>query len=419
MSILIAAIHAFVLVLVARQARPKQGVLRRVFWPAFVFKIGCGLLLGVLYTYYYDTGDTFNYFRDAGVLTEVARIDFLSWIELLFTAPPEALGLQLNEPRAIFLTRIASFFDLISNHHYWVISAWFSTACFFASWYLVQTLHKVIPSVTVPAILAFLFFPSATFWSSGLIKESLAMAGLFVLAALVVKLWAGRRPSIAEAVVGLGALWITWNLKYYYLAVFVPIAVALLIYRRAADSVSPSWRWTVWGSAFLVLLSIVAALHPNFSPDRLLHVIADNNAVYQSLSAPGDYVEFEYLTPSAISMLRYAPKALVSGLFRPMPWEASNGLQILASLENLLLLGLLVGAVWRWKAAWRSPYRTLAVAVIVYIAVLCIFLTISAPNFGTLSRYRVGYVSFFAVLLLANNPAVDFVGRFVRRLARH
>src|SRR5690606_10865836 len=104
--------------------------------------------------------------------------DFSAYLNILFHPSATASGLQLTDPRAIFLTRIASVFDVLTQHNYWLISAWFSFIGFLGAWYLVVTLRRLIPSVGVAAVVAFLFLPSATFWSSGLIKETLAMAGL-------------------------------------------------------------------------------------------------------------------------------------------------------------------------------------------------------------------------------------------------
>ncbi len=48
--------------------------------------------------------------------------------------------------------------------------------------------------------------------------------------------------------------------------------------------------------------------------------------------------------------------------------------------------------------------RLIVMAALVFICVLCIFLALSTPNLGTLSRYRVGFLPFFVLLTLADHP---------------
>jgi hypothetical protein len=58
----------------------------------------------------------------------------------------------------------------------------------------------------------------------------------------------------------------------------------------------------------------------------------------------------------------------------------------------------------------------LIAALMTYIFFLCIFIGLSTPNFGTLSRYRVGYEPYFVLLILAGSGAPGFLQRSVDRL---
>ncbi len=68
-------------------------------------------------------------------------------------------------------------------------SLYFSAISFFSSWFLVQKINRLFEGVQPAAILGFLFFPSVVFWSAGVIKESLAMAALFFLSLIFLKVW--------------------------------------------------------------------------------------------------------------------------------------------------------------------------------------------------------------------------------------
>jgi hypothetical protein len=161
--------------------------------------------------------------------------------------------------------------------------------------------------------------------------------------------------------------------------------------------------WTLAGSWLLVflILSFVASLtHPNFHLDRFLSVIVENNNTYT-----GDIIHYHNLSPDWSSALVNSPLALWSGLFRPIEFGGSVSVTaMVASVENLLLLVLVI-----WKlGSLRKPMaenRVIVFTTLVYITVLCIFLALSTPNLGTLSRYRVGFLPFFVLMILADHPA--------------
>ena len=97
-----------------------------------------------------------------------------------------------------------------------------------------------------------------------------------------------------------------------------------------------------------------------------------------------------------------SPWALFSGLFRPVIFEANSFFQFVIGVENLILLGLSIFNLKYLSRLWHSSERLLIFGVIMYIGLLVIFLTLSTPNFGTLSRYRVGFLPFMIFLLLYN-----------------
>jgi heme/copper-type cytochrome/quinol oxidase subunit 4 len=95
------------------------------------------------------------------------------------------------------------------------------------------------------------------------------------------------------------------------------------------------------------------------------------------------------------------------GLFRPFLWEADNIWQALVGFENLMILlaaGLALWACTRGKARSR-PHFILLLGVIHYVMILAVLLSLAAPNFGEISRYKISFLPFFVyILLLALHP---------------
>lgn len=403
---MLAVINGIVLLVIALWLWKRDtSVLHKFYWPALIVKCVAGISLGIIYSTYYDTSDTFAFFQLAVDQADLARNDLSSYFNFLFS---EQEGYFLGEHRTIFYTKITSVLALLTGNNYWITSIYFSVLSFFAAWYLSNTIARLFPEYKIAACIAFLFFPSVVFWSSGVIKESLAMAAMFFLTTLFLKLWVKERISILLILLSVVCGIIVFNLKYYYLAVFIPVAVSALVARalnEKLDIESSLKQFLLMAGVLICGFLAITFLHPNFSPSRILEVVAFNNKVFMDVCAPDDVIHFYNLEPTWASMLINAPWAFISGLFRPFVWEANTIFKFITGVENLVLLILTIFAIPYLKRIMHSPHRLLILAVILYCAVLSIFLALSTPNFGTLARYGVAYLP-FVVLLVFQQPSI-------------
>lgn len=399
----------------------EDAFLQKVYWPALFFKLLCGIALGLLYRYYYTVGDTYGYFHDGARLAKLAHSDFSLYVEFLWKGTKKyAIWHELNfqRPRATFMSKIASVLCLLTANNYWMVSLYLSFVSFIACWYLVKQIIRIHASLVLPAVVALLFLPSAVFWSSGLIKESIAMAALYFLTAIFLKIWLRERVKVYTWMLIPLALWILWGLKYYYLAVFLPVITTALVMKYLVMPRMKYRQWyillVVWSIVFIVPLWVASKVHPNFYPERFMNVIVENYRQFTYVSSPGDFIIYPSLKSEVGSIISYSPKALLSGLFRPFVWEARTGFQLLVAIENLILIALFVTSLARLKEIFVSKQRLLFLSAAVYVILLCIFLALSTPNYGTLSRYKTGFVSFFFLLVACNSPLVNRLKRFVQ-----
>lgn len=392
------------------------------YWPALLVKLFAGIALGLIYQYYYQIpGDTFLFFEDSRKLTDLARTDFFSYIHfLLIDDPAHPLWTEIvyQQSRALFMVKITSIFGLVSFDNYWVISLYFSLISFFCSWRLTDTVVGYFPSLRSSALAGFLFFPSIVFWSSGVIKESIAMAALLFLSSAVVRIWMGERFTWLDWLLVIFCAWIEWRLKYYYLAVFLPIAAAALITRRLSDTwrvKSMRLKVLLWSATFILPVVIISAIRPNFYPARILAVIVSSNREFVAMSDANDVIKYPALEPTLVSVASNIPRAIVSGLFRPFPWEADGIFQWLIAFENVLLFVLFITAVPGVTKLVQSKHRLLLFSIALYAFALCAFLALSTPNFGTLSRYRISFLPFYFLLITIENPLVKKLFAWTQR----
>lgn len=377
----------------------------RTFWLAFLSRVAGGIVLGLLYFDHYKVGDTISFWQDGNHLASLflespGKVVKFFWDD---SSVPEIVNaLQQQTPRSVFFVKICGFLSLISGGNYWVMATWLSFASFAGAWLLYRRLVEFYAPVRQAAALALFFVPSVVFWSSGLIKESLGLSALFVITACCLSWMNGKRVSAMELALMIVCLWVGWNLKYYWIGIFLPVTIpsviVSLIARKYANTAP--YQGFMWIGLFAAFLLLATNVHPNFYASRFLEVIYRNNLEFTRMSEPPRIVQYLNLEPEAASILTNAPAALIAGLFRPFIWESFNTLSWIASAENTVLLLLVLQALLFLKAIFRSPNRVLLYATIIYIVLLITFLALSTPNFGTLSRYRVGALPFLVLICL-------------------
>jgi hypothetical protein len=404
--------------------------LTRIYWPALAIKLVAGLAIGLLYIffYHYQTPDTFGFYEDGVKLAALAKDDFGGFLKFFWSNEGSVSftsTLNFTQPRAVFLSKIVSFFCLLTDNNYWLVSIYFSLFSFLCSWKLFRLVSNLFPGLTFSAGLSFLFLPSVVFWGAGLMKECLALGALFFLAAVVVKIWCRQKVFIHEIILSTFLCWLLWQLKYYYAAAFLPAMFTSVIVKFGLPYLNPKYskyEIILWLIFILLPLAFVTLLKENFHPDVFLNVVVKNYQQFQQLSSKGDAIVFDNLQPTVWSVLAHAPAALFFGLFRPFFWETNNILQLIASLENAAVFIVMIFSLRNLKTVFSSPHRLLILGVVLYALLLCLFFTLSTPNFGTLSRYKVGYLPFLFFVLSINNPVINklsvFTERFFSRIVR-
>jgi hypothetical protein len=390
----------------------QPGPLRKYYWPALLLRVLAGLAVGWLYFFHYGTGDTVSYWHDGTLIAEKIKSDPVGTLNFYFEDSPLFRQGLINEmPRALFFIKISGLVALLGGSNYWVMATIVSGISFLGAWYMFIKSSFYFPRFRWAAAVAFLFYPSTVFWSSGLIKESLGLGALFFLAGAFLSLVKLEKLRGWEWVIGLAALWIGWTLKYYWLGVFMPVALTAVIVAYLKNRKQDLGRLdlALWAGVFLLLLAFATSVHPNFYPHRFLEVIWQSHEEFMALTSPENAVRYTDLQPSFSSIIRNVPLALFSGLFRPLIFEQHNLLSLLAGIENLGLLVFVLTSLPYLVRVPKAPNRLLTMSVLVLVVVLSVFLALSTPNLGTLSRYKIGFLPFLVYIVLQNNYIVKWI----------
>ncbi len=396
----------------------KDNQLRPYFFPALCLKLVSGLLLGYLYlSYYDDLGDTLVFFKKANQLVNLAYSEPIGYIEYVLNSDISIIDIGLlGQPRALFFVKITSFFSLITRQSYWMTSLYFSFFSFVAIWYSVRVL---IAKYTYQEAIVFSFFfpPSVVFWSSGVIKESVALGAITLFVAATLKL-IENKGDFKNLIILLFSAVVLWKIKYYYAAVLFMVTTAYVLTTLAIQQ----WAYLKKGRVRITffyllicffLLAAVTLLHPNFQLGRFTSVVVDNYNQFESISQKGDFIEYDGLTKDWTSIIYHSPKALFSGLFRPYIWESSDVLKLLYSFENAFFLILTIYVFFCFPRKISEKDYLGILSILIFSVILIIFLSLSAPNFGTLIRYKTGVMPFLFLLVTANNTYIKKVMQFI------
>lgn len=383
----------------------------KLYWSAFICHFIAAIALGLLYQHYYSASDTWNFFTQASKLANLAKMDLSSYLKLLVNFDwDQRPYFTTHDFRSIVFVKIVSLFCLLGANNYWVCAGYFALLSFGASWFLFRKVKTYFKESTHTASIAFLFFPSVVFWSSGIVKETFALAALYLLTGIFLQFYYDKKIDKLILILTLFASAVLWTLKYYWAGVFFisaisALALQFLLLKRIVKKKLIAVCYIL---SFVFIGVFVSFLHPNFYLHRFLEVLVWNHDAFVEFSNGNNLIHYYQLEATVGSIIINSPWALLSGIFRPVIGEGQSVFGLIASVENLIILVLFISFVWSLRKQ-DQPITILGLGVISYCAVLCIFLALSTPNLGTLSRYRVGFMPFLVFMLAYRNPLLDKV----------
>jgi len=262
------------------------------------------------------------------------------------------------------------------------------------------------PRARIPGFLSVCMIPSVVFWSSALLKESAVMGFVAATAAAILMLLrTGRALWLVPAVAAATPVWL---LKPYLLAPMLIAAIVAAYVARMRRFGRQRFRWTLLVRGLLPLLVayvIVSVALPRWSPARVL----EDAERQQSIGLREDMMEGSRYslvpageTLSATRLVLVAPLALVTTLARPLPGEVLNAQGLAASLEIFAFLLAMLRLLRRrglrglGQAALDHPWVAFA---LIFVGLGGVGIGIGTFNLGTLARYRMPLMPFYALVV--------------------
>jgi hypothetical protein len=394
---------------------------RPYFIPALTLKFVGAIALGLIYTFYYNGGDTINYYDQASVIYHAFGDSFGAGLKLLTTngdydptlskyiGQIPWFGRGSNE---YFVLRTAAFFALLDFNTYTVTALFFALVSFSGIWAMYMTFAKIRPVLYKELAVAMFFIPSVFFWGSGLMKDSLCLGALGWIFYAFYRGAIEKRNILRAILIGVAASIPIVSTKIYILLAFLPPALLWVVNENNARIRNPTIRLVAKPLFFAVggALAFFAATRLTAGDDRFdIDKIGERSKItseylYQvSVAQQGSAYNLGELDGTLGSMVKLAPQAVVVSLFRPFLWEARNPVMLLSALEATYFIWLTINILYR-----NGLFRTLRLISTTPVLTLCFVFSLifafavgtSTSNFGTLVRYKIPLMPFYLCGLL-------------------
>jgi hypothetical protein len=394
---------------------------RRYFIPALTLKFVGAIALGLIYTFYYNGGDTINYYNQASVIYHAFGDSLEAGFKLLTTNgdydPTLAkyidqipwFGRGSNE---YFVLRVAAFFALLDFNTYTVTGLFFALASFSGIWAMYMTFAKIRPVIYKELAVAVFFIPSVFFWGSGLMKDSLCLGALGWIFYAFYRGAIEKRDIVRCLIIGVLAAYPLIATKIYILLAFLPPALLWVVNENNARIRNSTVRLLAKPLFFIVGggLAFFATTRLTAGDARFdLNKIGERSKItseylYQvSIAQQGSAYNLGTLDGTLSGMVKLAPQAMFVSLFRPFLWEARNPVMLLSALEATYFIWFTLSILYK-----NGLFRTLRLISTTPVLTLCFVFSLifafavgtSTSNFGTLVRYKIPLMPFYLCGLL-------------------
>lgn len=396
---------------------------RKYFIPGLTVRIVGAIALGIVYQFYYTSGDTFTYHTHGSrPLWEAIMKSPVDGFKYLFSNGQYGEGLwtisqevwQWREKSSFFLIRIATFFDLITFSTYSATAALFGIFGFVGAWMLFVTFSSRFQIEERKLAWACLFIPSVIFWGSGVLKDTVTLSCIGIATFSVNEIFLRKRFKWWIIAILFCSLFFIYSIKIFILQAFIPALIFWVLMFKTQQLKSSIVKIMSFPFFLLMIISLsyffinqLGESNKRYSVNELAEtarVTAYDIRFWTGKDAGSGYNLGEFDGTLAGMFVR-APQAINVALFRPYPWEVRNALMALSSFESLILLMLTIYCVFHWHSIVKNITLPDTLFCLAFSLTFAFGVGIATYNFGTLARYKIPLLPFYLIslILLSSN----------------
>lgn len=397
----------------------------KYFRRALAIKIIGGFIFNLIYYFYYQGGDTGDYYKSCLAIGRMAFINPIVSITTIFgdngmtnwiwyvnnDLITPCWSHYFYKPPEFMVSQLSSIFVFIGSVHLFPGTLVLDCFLFIGLWKFYLMCTTYYPHLKDKLAIPIFFLPSVVFWSSGIMKDGWCLSAACWFTVNVYKIFIKREKVFPNILMMIINAFIIISIKPYIMAALMPSSL-LWIFYSPLQRIENSLLRTVVAPAFVVLGIAAGAIG--------FMLISANLGAYSSIQkisekAKGtrddlvrgeqygkNYYDIGSFEATPSGMIKKAPKAIMAGLFRPFLWEARNPVMLITGIENMIILLVFiyiiirVGVIRFLKVCTSEP---LLLFMVVFSIVFAFSVGISAANYGAMVRYRIPATFFFVSVL--------------------
>ncbi len=385
---------------------------------AILIKILAAISFAIITMAYYP-GDTLEYFKYLNRLTKMLVVDSGHYFDILLQGNRQEFWSYFNnetgypawymwrDPNAIFVPRVYAIFMIFTSKSFLLSTIIAALIGFSGLWKLYVVFCKKYPNMEKKFAIAILYFPSILFWSSGILKDTLTISAVGWIIYSFYNLAILRKFKLKHLLALIFASIVIINVKSYIYAALIPGLMVWMFFDQLSSIKSSLLKFVVAPFLVALVLGGFSVLMSNLSGAMGTYGDVDKSLqqaqiIQQDLQRSEQYGENYYdigkFEATPVGVLKKAPIAIVSGIFRPFIWEARNPFVLLAALESLFLMGLILYVVFKigfiqfFKTILKDPLLIFSFS---FVIIFGFGVGLATANFGALVRYKIPMLPFF------------------------
>lgn len=417
-DLILTPIYVLLILLIARavkKRRMEKDEIFKFYTPALIMKLIGGISVCLVYTNYYTGGDTTNFYNDAIVFNKVLFNDPAGYFYLLTHSVDQidfslfnsetGFPIYIRDNSAYFVVKLTSIFVFFSFRSYVAATVLLSWVSFFGVWKLYRVFADVFPDLKRELAIAVFFMPSVFFWGSGILKDTVTFSAIGYFVSSFNKIFIQRKSIFVNLlIIGLVAE-IMLIIKPYILLGMMP-GCLLWIVMSYSQNVTGSMKKALiipifflftFGFGYLTVYLMQGSLG-QYSSDNLVYKAVETQRDLKSDYYQGNSFDIGEYDPTLFGILKKAPIAIFTCIFRPSLIEANNIVMFVSALENTFILFITLRMLIKVRLFGIVKYG-LRNALLTFSLIFTFFFAFSVgfstSNFGSLVRYKIPIIPFF------------------------
>lgn len=424
-DLLIAPVYIIVILFFAHRFSIKQKVRNKAynyFLRGLIVKMFGAIALGLVYFFYYNGGDTVNYFYTTSALLDVLFERPADFIYLYFGRPSISEFYLLdaktpvywvNDKYAFFVSKCFVPVIFLSCKSYMAASVVTASLCYLGVWRLFLIFVREFPDLEKQFAWSILYVPSVLFWGSGIMKDSITFSAVCFYVHGFYWFFVQKQRRYNYVLSLIVASYLLLLIKPYVLFALLPGSIlwffSLRISKIKIAFIRVMFAPVLLAAGLFVSIFVLRQMSSSLGKYSVENVIETASRGQRDLKQSyygGNAFDIGDYEPTISGVMSVAHKAIFATLFRPTFLDVRNVVMAICSIENMFVFGFTIYLLVKlkvYKFFSLIPTHPLLMFSFVFSIFFAFSVGISISNFGALVRLKIPCIPFFLSSLVILN----------------